>query len=81
MLWLVPGFSAAVRGLESMYQSVIPLTTESGQILGIWLNHSYAHTHRLLNYLPHSLKGADMSLYETVRALGLEYELVPVMPC
>ena len=46
--------------------------------MGIWLNHSYAHTSKHLNLLPHSLKCADMSLYETARVLGLECELAPV---
>lgn len=51
----------------------------SGRVLAIWLNHSYAHTNKYLNFLPSSLKGADMSLYETARALGLQIRLGPVV--
>lgn len=49
-----------------------------GRVLAIYLTHSYAHTHKSLNFLPESLKGADWSLWETVRALGLKCELVAV---
>ncbi|KAK4506478.1 hypothetical protein PRZ48_000210 [Zasmidium cellare] len=50
-----------------------------GRVLAIWLNHSYAHTNTHLNFLPSSLKGADMSLYETARALGLWCKLGPII--
>lgn len=51
----------------------------TGRVLAVWLNHSYAHTNKHLNFLPSSLKGADMSLYETARALGLQCLLGPVI--
>lgn len=51
-----------------------------GRVLAIWLTHSYAHTSKNDCFLPESLKGADMSLYETARALGLECQVVPVIP-
>jgi hypothetical protein len=50
-----------------------------GRVLAIWLRHSYAHTHKELNFLPSSLKGSDMVLYETSRALGLQCYLHPVV--
>ena len=50
-----------------------------GRVLAIWLNHSYAHTSKHLNFLPSSLKGADMSLYETACGLGLKCVLVPII--
>jgi hypothetical protein len=51
----------------------------AGRVLGIELTHSYAHTNDTYNFLPNSLKGADMSLLNTAEALGLKCKLVPVM--
>lgn len=48
-----------------------------GRVLAIWLSLSYAHTNKHTNFLPSSLKGADMSLYENARGLGLKCLLVP----
>lgn len=48
-------------------------------MLAIFLTHSYAHTNKYLNFLPDSLKGADMSLWSTAQALGLECAVAPVM--
>lgn len=50
-----------------------------GHVLAVWLTHSYAHTSKNDCFLPDSLKGADMSLYETVRALNLRCDVVPVI--
>ncbi|USW58716.1 hypothetical protein Slin15195_G120350 [Septoria linicola] len=50
-----------------------------GRILAVWLTHSYAHTNKHVNFLPDSLKGADMSLYETASELGLRCDVVPVI--
>lgn len=47
-------------------------------MLAIYLTHSYAHTHKSLNFLPEGLKGADWSLYETAHALGLKCKLVSI---
>jgi hypothetical protein len=49
-----------------------------GHVIAIWLTHAYAHTTKRSNFLPASLKGADMSLYETALALGLRCRVVPV---
>jgi hypothetical protein len=45
----------------------------------VYLTHSYAHTSAHNNFLPDSLKGADMSLWNTARALGLMNRVVPIM--
>lgn len=50
-----------------------------GRVLGIWLTHSYAHTNAESNFLPSSLKGADMVFYETALALGLQCYVRPIM--
>ncbi|KAI5360171.1 putative prolyl 4-hydroxylase alpha subunit, Fe(2+) 2OG dioxygenase domain-containing protein [Septoria linicola] len=50
-----------------------------GRILAVWLTHSYAHTNKHVNFLPDSLKGADMSLYETASELGLRCDVVPMI--
>ncbi|KAK5170395.1 uncharacterized protein LTR77_004982 [Saxophila tyrrhenica] len=50
-----------------------------GRVLAVWLTHSYAHTNKHQNFLPSSLKGADMSVYNTARALGLKCEVVATM--
>ena len=57
----------------------IPTDNDLGRILAVWLTHSYAHTSKHLNFLPDSLKGADMSFYETASALGLWCRVVPIM--
>lgn len=57
-----------------------PTFFRKGRVLGVWLTHSYAHTSKYNNFLPDALKGADMSLYETAVALGLQCKLVPVIP-
>jgi hypothetical protein len=49
-----------------------------GHVIAVWLTHAYAHTTKHTNFLPDSLKGADMSLYETAIALGLKCRVVPV---
>lgn len=51
-----------------------------GHVMAVWLTHAYAHTSKHNNFLPGSLKGADMSLYETAHALNLRCEIVPVIP-
>ncbi|KAK3722919.1 hypothetical protein LTR37_002064 [Vermiconidia calcicola] len=51
----------------------------NGRVLALWLTHSYAHTNKHVNFLPGSLKGADMSLYNTAQALGLKCLVVPIM--
>ena len=48
-------------------------------MLGVWLTYSYAHTHKHDNFLPYSLKGADMAFYNTACALGLKCLLVPII--
>lgn len=45
----------------------------------MYLNHCYAHTSAHVNFLPDSLKGADMSLWNTAKALGLKCQVVPIM--
>ncbi|KAH9842211.1 P4Hc domain containing protein [Teratosphaeria destructans] len=50
-----------------------------GRVLGVYLAHSYAHTIPASNFLPSSLKGTDMTLYETARALGLTCYVRPVV--
>jgi hypothetical protein len=45
----------------------------------VYLTHCYAHTSAHVNFLPDSLKGADMSLWSTARALGLKTKVVPIM--
>lgn len=51
-----------------------------GALLGFYLAHAYPHTHKTLHKnLPAALKGADMVLYECVKALKLKVRLVPVM--
>jgi hypothetical protein len=57
-----------------------PTFFRKGRLLAVWLTHSYAHTSKRNNFLPESLKGADMSLYETALALGLQCKLVPIIP-
>lgn len=52
----------------------------NGHVIAIWLTHAYAHSTKNNNFLPASLKGADMSLYETAIALGLRCQVVPVIP-
>lgn len=42
------------------------------------LSHSYAHTSRSLCLLPEALKGSDMMLYETCKALGLAVYVRPI---
>lgn len=51
-----------------------------GHVIAVWLTHAYAHTSKHNNFLPDSLKGADMSLYESALALNLRCEVVPVIP-
>jgi hypothetical protein len=51
-----------------------------GHVIAVWLTHAYAHSTKQNNFLPASLKGADMSLYETAIALGLRCQVVPVIP-
>ena len=51
-----------------------------GHVIAVWLTHAYAHSAKQNNFLPASLKGADMSLYETAIALGLRCQVVPVIP-
>lgn len=51
-----------------------------GRVLGVYLTHAYAHTssgHG--NLLPAALKGADMVLFETARALGLACYVRPII--
>jgi hypothetical protein len=45
----------------------------------VYLTHCYAHTSAHVNFLPDSLKGADMSLWSTARAHGLKTKVVPIM--
>lgn len=52
--------------------------TTSGRVLGIYLAHRYPHTNPKISFLPRSLKGVDMALYESVRALGLKCLVAPV---
>ena len=55
-------------------------STVSGGVLGFFCSHEYAHTHGVPPVrLPSSLKGVDMALYATFRALGLEIEILPIM--
>ncbi|KAK4496222.1 hypothetical protein PRZ48_012202 [Zasmidium cellare] len=49
-----------------------------GHLLGVNLAHHYGHTSETDNFLPHSLKGADMVLYEIFRALKLPLYLLPL---
>ena len=42
-----------------------------GRVLGVNLVHAYAHTTPTYHFLPTSLKGSDMVLYEVARSLGL----------
>jgi hypothetical protein len=56
-----------------------PIFFNKGSILAIWLTHSCAHTINHINFLPSSLKGADMSFYETTCDLGLWCRVVPVI--
>lgn len=67
--------------LYSTFKSALdtPGFLHEGRVLAVRLTHSYAHTNANLNFLPSSLKGADMSLYETGRALNLHMELIPVI--
>jgi hypothetical protein len=51
-----------------------------GHVIAVWLTHAYAHSTKNNNFLPASLKGADMSLYEAAIALGLRCQVVPVIP-
>jgi hypothetical protein len=45
----------------------------------VYLTHCYAHTSDHLNFLPNSLKGADMAFWNTAKALNLNCEVVPIM--
>ena len=74
-----PGF--LLRGKSCRYEASIylPLIEVSGRVLAIWLTHSYAHTNKQTNFLPSSLKGADMALYEVAQALQLKCLLVPII--
>ncbi|KAK5114956.1 hypothetical protein LTR85_009994 [Meristemomyces frigidus] len=56
-----------------------PSCFPGGRVLGIWLTHSYAHTNLQCNFLPSSLKGAEMAVYVTVMALGLHCYIKPVI--
>lgn len=53
---------------------------QGGRVLGIWLAHGYAHTNMQSNFLPSSLKGADMVLFEAARALNLHCYVRPIVP-
>ena len=53
--------------------------TVPGRVLALYLNHCYAHTSAHVNFLPDSLKGADMSLWNTAKALNLKCGVFPVM--
>ncbi|KAK5138256.1 hypothetical protein LTR08_003317 [Meristemomyces frigidus] len=57
----------------------VPSCFPKGGMLGIWLTHSYAHTNGEMNFLPSSLKGADMMFYETAIALGLQCSVQPIL--
>lgn len=49
-----------------------PLIFPRGGFLGVYLAHSYPHTHdRLHQFVPSMLKAGDMALYESIAALGL----------
>jgi len=48
-------------------------------VLALELTHSYAHTSNHNNFLPYSLKGADMSFYNAASALGLKCLVVPMI--
>lgn len=51
-----------------------------GGTLGISCAHAYAHTiEPFINALPGALKGIDMVVYETFRALGLKIRLCPMV--
>ncbi|GAB7332510.1 hypothetical protein MBLNU13_g04301t2 [Cladosporium sp. NU13] len=45
-----------------------------GRILAMYLAHFYAHTSAHGNFLPDSLKGADMSLWSNAQELGLRFQ-------
>lgn len=45
----------------------------------MYLTHCYAHTSKHVKFLSESLKGADMSLWNTAKALDLKSRVVPVM--
>lgn len=57
-----------------------PSFFSDGQIIAVWLTHAYAHTSKDKCFLPESLKGADMSVYETALALNLRCAVVPIIP-
>ncbi|CAI6289386.1 unnamed protein product [Periconia digitata] len=57
----------------------VPSFLNKGRVLAVYLTHRYAHTDNQLNFLPDSLKGADMALWTAVRALDLTCKLVPIM--
>lgn len=73
-----PGFLRRGK-LTTLNGGILVTDPPLGRVLAIWLTHAYAHTHKDLNFLPDSLKGADMSLYNTAQALGLKCRIVPVM--
>ncbi|GAB7358221.1 hypothetical protein MBLNU230_g0373t1 [Neophaeotheca triangularis] len=79
--------AGSVSGLDAskfpVYQSMKQAITDPaflprGCKVGIFLKHAYAHTHPQVNLLPHSLKGVDMVIYQTARALGLETSVRPI---
>lgn len=49
-----------------------------GGRLGTYLAHSYPLSEKS-NGLPHCLKGVDMLTYETLRAVGLDVNIVHVL--
>lgn len=53
--------------------------TEDRPHLGLFLSHPYVHTSAHGDFLPDSLKGADMSLWNTAQALDLRCRVVPIM--
>ena len=92
-LFITPGTGFAAGRASSLEPIRLPLfiniqkmladqsCMHDGGYLGIYLAHSYPHTHpNLYHFVPRMLKGADMALYESFYAAGLKCKLQPINP-
>lgn len=90
-LYITPGTGLLTRRPTNMDPKQLPLYTifdqllknpafmPEGGTLGVFLSHHYPHTDEtLLKDLPYCLKGVDMVLYETLRAIRLGFKLTAI---
>ncbi|KAJ5595152.1 uncharacterized protein N7459_001360 [Penicillium hispanicum] len=57
-----------------------PRLTIIGGVLGIYCSHAYPHSSSQASaLLPRGLKGADLALYSTLKSLGIELDVLPIL--